>query len=406
MTWEDRTACADLRRLVEAESKTGDLPALRHCAAVLSEIGSRILGPAAQARTVDSPAGPILQWRIGAPPWNVGLIGHYDTVHPVGTLAEWPFTVEGMVARGPGVHDMKAGILTILYGVAAAMAADPAGLDGIVIHLCPDEEEGSRWSRGELAALRDAGLRVAAVFEGDDTSGGSVVTQRKSGLWVDVRFSGRSAHGSRPELGSNALLALADYTARLPGLADPVLETTVVPTRAASGTAINTVPEASVLTVDCRTITQAEQDRVLAGLSALGTSVAGVGIEVTILHMFPPMDSVMSAPVYRALREAAESAGLNPPRNAGGNGISDASHLSAMGVWVIDGLGPTGGGDHSDEEWVDLASMKERIALTAAAIPALSRVARAAPAPGADESPWPRDQVQAQHDRRSANVVA
>jgi glutamate carboxypeptidase len=361
---------ADLRRLVEAESTTGDLPAVRRCARVLTGIGDRLFGPAARRSVIESAAGPIVQWRFGAPPWRLGLIGHYDTVHAVGTLAAHPYCEVGDVARGPGVHDMKGGLVAMLSGAATALTADPGSLDGVVVHCAPDEENGSSRSRPALAAMRRDGLRVAAVYEGTDPGGG-VVTSRKGGLWVEVTFSGRGAHGSRPEEGANALPALAEYLAWLPALADASVGTTVVPTRAHAGTAINAVPGRAVLTVDCRTVTQAEQDRVLAALTRRRPSTRGVDAEVAVLHRFPPMTTAASASAYAALRAVARSAGLDEPPGVMGTGVSDASHLSAMGVRVVDGLGPVGGGDHSPAEWVSLASVAERARLTALAVPAL-----------------------------------
>jgi glutamate carboxypeptidase len=366
---------ADLRTLVAAESKTGDLIAVDRCARVLATIGSRLLGPAARLTMTPTAAGPVVQWRFGRAPWRLALVGHYDTAHPAGTLSSFPYEELPGLVRGPGTHDMKAGVLTILYGCAALLRDDPAALDGVVIHVCPDEEEGSVASMPALGGLIDDGLTTALVYEGADEHDG-LVTSRRGGLWVDVAFTGSDAHGSRPQDGANALQALAEFGAAIPSLADPARGTTVVLTRAIAGTTINTAPGRATLTIDCRTETAEEQQRVLDGLTAIYSRVPGVTHDIVVLHRFPPMAAAMSAPVYHTVSQAARRARLAVPAPRVGAGISDASHLSALGVHVLDGLGPRGGGDHSSAEWVDLASIATRIALTAAIVGPVGELAR------------------------------
>jgi glutamate carboxypeptidase len=348
----------DLERLVNRESKTGELAALTACAELLLDVGGAILGPRAVPLVTETIDGPVVQWRIGGPPYRVGLVGHYDTVHPLGSLVANPFRVDGDIVHGPGTFDMKAGILTLLHGVAEAPEQD-----GVLVHLCPDEEIGSPSSVELLRIAVADGLRHALVYEGAGPDG-AVYSQRKGGLWMRIRFNGRDAHASRPHEGLNALQAMGAAIMALPGLAAPALGTTVVPTQAAAGTAINTAPGTATLVVDCRALTADEHARVLGALEA----TAGPDADVEVMLRVSPFEDTSSQPVLAALARA----GLTVPGLAIGNGISDANHLAGLGIAVIDGLGPEGGLDHSPHEWVRIGSIADRVQLTAALLPALS----------------------------------
>jgi glutamate carboxypeptidase len=355
----------DLHRLVLLESKSGALVELTACAEALRTIGTRILG--AEPLWIDSRDGPILQWRLGSAPYEIGLIGHYDTVQPIGSGATMPFTDDGTVIKGAGTFDMKAGIVTMFYGAADAFSASSGGLRGLLIHCCPDEETGSHSSRPYLQKAVEDGLKLALIYEGAGPQG-AIYGSRKSCLWMEVTFKGRDAHASRAGEGSNALDALADFVVAARALADEAAGTTVVVTTAHAGTATNTAPGTATLTVDCRTITQAEQDRVLVGLQVLPDTIEGVTRTHEVQLLFPPMEPRSGGEAARYIQQVARDAGMPVPEITRGFGISDGSHLAGFGVAVVDGLGPLGGEDHSPHEWIDRASMLSRRALTAAAI--------------------------------------
>jgi glutamate carboxypeptidase len=367
----------DLRALVAMESKSGEMSALRSCADELARLGRRILGPTANLRLVDTADGPIVQWLIGRPPFRLAFVGHFDTVHPLGSAISFPFIVRDNVAKGLGTVDMKAGIVAMLYGIGEALRRDPQSVDGVLVHLCSDEELSSPSSRHVLAdAVRKDGVRVALVYEGGGGPEGALYTSRKGGLWVDVAFHGHNAHASRPHEGCNALAAMLRYGYHSTKFADAVALTTVEPTCAASGTAMNTVPDRAVLTIDCRTASDAEQTRVLDDLTALGATVEEVRVAVSVRNRVPAMPEDRTLRLYALIRETAHSHGHGIIPQTAGFGISDANHLAGMGVAVIDGLGPVGGEDHSPREWVDLVSMHARACLTADLIPAVQTFAR------------------------------
>ncbi|MFC4996265.1 M20/M25/M40 family metallo-hydrolase [Dactylosporangium cerinum] len=360
----------ELRRLVEAESKTNDLPAIVGCARVLSAVGTDILGSV--PLSVSTPHGPVLQWRFGSGPARVGLIGHYDTVHPAGSLEHFPFRIDGDRVSGPGTFDMKAGLLTMLHAAGAVRDKDPGGLDGVLLHCGPDEEVGSPSSKALLQEAVDDGMRAALVYEGA-APGGAIYESRRGGLWLKVVLSGRDAHASRAYEGANALHALADYVGRILDLAAPDLGTTVTATEAAAGTAINTAPGLASLTVDIRSATMSEQLRVLEAMTSMESAVPGVMVHVSVIQQVPPLELTQSRPALESIREAVTLSGMQWPGVATGMGISDANHLSLMGVAVVDGMGPVGGEDHSPREWVSASNILDRINLSASCIGVLRK---------------------------------
>lgn len=369
MTALDETALlADLERLVQAESKTGDYAALANCASVLIEIGDRLLAPHASGKTLDTDEGPIVRWTFGPSSPQVAMVGHYDTVFPTGVLKTFPFTIDGDVVRGPGTFDMKAGILTALYGCAEALRRNPRSLDGATLFCNPDEEDGSKASRAHLQALVDDGLSAALVFEGGSENG-DVCSSRMGGMWIKVTFTGKSAHGSQPHLGANALTAATRYLTQLESVADELPESTIVPTVLNAGDAINTVPASSSLTIDTRSATPESQQAVFDALSSIDLGMTGIQTRVTVLHRFAPMPHSASARLIEVMRNTCAAANLPIPGASLNMGITDANHLSAMGIEVLDGLGPRGGDEHSQGEWMSHSSMIERIQLASWLVP-------------------------------------
>ncbi len=187
----------DLRMLVEVESPSLDLDALAASAAMLSGIIERLLGSA--PTIVDSPTGPHLHWRGEGDP-RVLLVGHHDTVFPLGSLASRPFTVSAGQATGPGVFDMLGGIVQALHGLAALET-----LAGVEILISADEEVGSLGSR---ALIEERAVACGAVLVLEPSAdGGRLKTGRKGVGTFDVTVHGRAAHaGLEPEKGINALI--------------------------------------------------------------------------------------------------------------------------------------------------------------------------------------------------------
>jgi glutamate carboxypeptidase len=348
-----------LAALVSCESPSRDPAATTACARVAAQIGTAMLGQPPEE--LESGGRIHLRWRFG-PRCRVLLLGHLDTVWPLGTLARWPFEVQGDRVTGPGVFDMKAGVVQLL---AAASELDDR--DGIWVLLTCDEEIGSPTARPLIAeAIADA--QAALVFEGS-ADGGAIKTARKGVSGYTVRISGRAAHaGLEPERGINAAVEAAHQVLAISALADPAAGTTVTPTVVSAGTAANVVPASASVTVDVRAATSAEQDRVDTELRGLRPAVAGAALELEPAMSVPPMEADSSRELFALAGQAAAELRLPPLRDAQVGGGSDGNFTAAAGIPTLDGLGAVGGNAHAEGEWASLAAMQERAALAAGLI--------------------------------------
>jgi glutamate carboxypeptidase len=348
---------ADLGRLVNIESPSHDVAAITASAhAVAALIGDRL---GSEPELVDGAAGPHVRWRAGGTP-RVLILGHHDTVFPRGTLAVRPFTVADGKATGPGVFDMKGGIVTAIHAVAAL-----ADRDGVELLLTCDEEVGSLTSR-QLIEERAAACGRALVLE-PAADGGALKVGRKGVGMYDVAVTGRAAHaGLEPEKGVNALVEAAHQVLAITSLARPRLGTTVTPTVASAGTAENVVPAAALIRVDVRVSSLDEAERVDKDIGALAPVDVRATISVSGGVNRPPMQEAASAGLFAVAQQAALDAGVGPIDGVSVGGGSDGNFTAALGIPTLDGLGVRGGGAHADHEWVDVASLPERAALLAA----------------------------------------
>jgi glutamate carboxypeptidase len=353
------TLLDDLAALVEVESPSSDPAACIACADVLAAIGNERLGVAAER--IDAGGSPAVVWRFGGPT-RVLLVGHLDTVWPLGTLTELPFRVDGDRATGPGVFDMKAGLV---QGIAALASLDE--LDGVTFLVTSDEEIGSPSSR-LLIEAEARGAAAALVLE-PSAEGGALKRARKGVSMYSLRLEGRAAHaGLEPEKGVNALVELSHQVLALGAIARPDIGTTVTPTVARAGSAINVVPEEAIVDVDVRCAFPEEQGRVDAAIRAL-VPVTSASITVTGGPNRPPLPSSSSA----ALLERAGRLATFPISAVEVGGGSDGNFTAGVGTPTLDGLGAVGDGAHARHEWTDLAAMPGRIQLVAALVDELLR---------------------------------
>ncbi|MEY4162116.1 MAG: hypothetical protein RI939_845 [Actinomycetota bacterium] len=361
---------ADLSVLVEAESPSRDVDRLTVHARLVSGMMVRLLGSAPDL--VASPVGPHIHWRGGGEP-RVLILGHHDTVHPAGTLAARPFSVTGGIAAGPGVFDMKAGIVQAIHAVAAL-----ADRSGVEILLSSDEEIGSRESR---ALIEERALACGAVLVLEPSAdGGALKTGRKGTGTFEVRVRGRASHaGLEPEKGINSLVELANLIPQIVAIADTSRGTTVTPTVASAGTADNVVPENASCFVDVRVAVPEEKPRVEAAMAALRGSVPGTEIEVLGGIGRPPMHESAAAVLMGIAAQVAAEAGIENLDGVVVGGGSDGNFTAAVGVQTLDGLGAVGGGAHSADEHVVVAEMPHRAALIAGLCQRLSSMASRLP---------------------------
>ena len=305
---------------------------------------------------------------------RVLMIGHTDTVFDPGTVAERPFRIDGGRALGPGVSDMKGGLLTGFFAVEILLEA---GFDGFgrITYVCnPDEEIGSPFSRAHIQELAKE-ADVAFVLEGARENG-DIVSSRKGVSDYTIEIVGRAAHaGVEPERGRSAVLEAAHKTVALQALNGRWPGVTVNVGAVHGGTRPNVVPERCTLEVDVRSpeeetlrAAEAEVERI-----ANEHTVPDVDVRMTGSGWHRPMEKKKGGAELAALAiEIAAELGF-PLEDAATGGASDANTTAAAGVPTLDGLGPIGGDDHGPKEWVDLTSVVPRVTLLAGLVSRLGR---------------------------------
>ncbi|OEU88241.1 2-dehydropantoate 2-reductase [Streptomyces abyssalis] len=297
------------------------------------------------------------------------LLAHYDTVWPTGTLARWPFRRDGEKITGPGVFDMKAGLVQAVW---ALRALDALGLPrpACTLMLNGDEETGSLASSDAIVA-EASGSRAALVFEA--AAGGAVKTARKGVGLFRLTVDGVEAHaGLDPAAGASAVEEAAHQVLRLGALSDPVAGTTVNVGVLHGGTRSNVTAGQAVADFDIRVASTAEQKRMEAALSSLCPVNPRTKVTVTGEWNRPVFERTPQvAHLYALARACAGPLGLDLRETSVG-GASDGNFVLAAGVPVLDGLGAVGGGAHARTEHTTVGGMTERAALTAGVLAAFA----------------------------------
>ena len=352
-----------VRTLVEVESPSADIDACRSCVSSAATLVETWLG--SPARVEDHRGRPVLRWGPDHP--RVLLLGHLDTVWPVGTLERIPWAVDDDRMRGPGVFDMKTGVVQAM-GAIALLGLDDSS--GVGLLLTTDEEIGSGCSRG---VIEDAARDAEAVLVLEPSVEGELKTARKGTSWYVVQITGRAAHaGLDPERGINALVEAAALVSDAVTWARPDLGTTVTPTTARAGVTDNTVPDQAVIGIDVRAWSAEEQQRIddLArgwrpAHPEAGVAIVGGGINR------PAMEESAGAGLARLSEQCAADLGIAPIGSRAVGGASDGNFTAAMGIPTLDGLGAVGDGAHAEHEWASATALPERTALVAALVSAI-----------------------------------
>ena len=293
------------------------------------------------------------------------LIGHMDTVFDPGTAAARPYRSDGRRAWGPGVTDMKAGLLAGLHAIGALheVGVHPA----VTFVANPDEEIGSPFStpviRG-LASHHDAVLVLECA-----RANGDIVSARKGIADYHLTYLGRAAHaGVEPEKGRSAVLEAARQVVALHALNGRWPSVTVNAGVIHGGTRPNVVAERCELQVDLRAATTEAFEAAAEEIARLASNPADPDVRVDLQQVagHPPMEkSAASARLVDLAVGVAGELGF-AVRDAATGGASDANTTAALGIPTVDGLGPIGGDDHSVDEWLDLESLGSRTTLLAA----------------------------------------
>lgn len=368
-------ALDDLRMLVELETPSSQPAALADAARAIARwLGERLDGVDSRLVEHDGLGPTIVATVPGDGAGRLLMVGHYDTVWPLGTIDEIPFSRVDGVLRGPGVLDMKAGLVTLVHALRAVQASG-APSPAITILLNGDEELGSPASR---AVILDEGRAADAALILEPGIGWEIKAERKGSGVLTIEAEGVEAHaGNDPERGVSAIHALAAVVLELAAAADPAAGTTVNVGAIRGGTARNTVAGRASCDVDLRATSRAEMDRIDAVLERLHEVAAPATLRVAGGWTRPPLRRTPENEALLALAQRVAAAVRAPLGERSVGGGSDGNLLSDAEVAVLDGLGASGAGPHARSEHVLEADVLDRIALVAGIVVAVGEAAAA-----------------------------
>ncbi len=346
----------DLMMLVKHEACSSDIEGLCKVREVLAELIEKRLGIVPEVLEVSSKRHVLYaESQKGDHP--ILLMGHYDTVHPSGKL---PIVLEGNVFKGPGVLDMKAGLVQGIWAVKALQDLHIETSAPVHLMYNGDEEIGSRDSK-EILQDKAKDALCALILE-PGVENGDVKTGRKGAMACDIVIFGKASHaGNHPEEGINAILEMAHQTIELQKLNDNDEGTTVNVGKIAGGTVSNVVPDRCEITVDLRYKTIAEKQRIKEAIESIPLFVEGTKREIRFSDGSNPLEeSEGNMKLYELAKECAASFGLEMGYQFVG-GASDGNRISHLGIPILDGLGAVGRGIHALDEQINLEVYMKRI---------------------------------------------
>ena len=351
-----------IEALVAIESPSDDPAAVNLCGAELAsrltELGATI------TRASSSTAGDHLRASFGTGDRQVLLLGHFDTVWPVGQLERMPLKRDGGKLCGPGVFDMKAGIGLATLATRALMAQAALDRARIVMLWTSDEEIGSITSRAMIETEARKSEAVL-VFE-PSLPGGALKTSRKGVGQFELVVRGISAHaGLDPGKGVSAIHELARQVLAIERIQDLDRGVSVNVGIVQGGSRANVVAAEARATVDARAVTIADADAIDRTLKSLAPVLTGTSLEVIGGFDRPPLErSAAVVRLYEMARGIAREMGIDLHEGSAGGG-SDGNFTAALGVPTLDGLGAVGDGAHAIHEHVEIDALASRAALIA-----------------------------------------
>jgi glutamate carboxypeptidase len=301
----------------------------------------------------------------GRPSGQILVLGHLDTVYPLGTLRKTPFRISAGRAWGPGTFDMKAGLALALTAVDALKSLRLRPSKRIVCFWNSDEEIDSESSRRLIereAKQSDAVLVLEPAFGRE----GALKTARKGVGTAEIIVTGRSAHaGLDPQAGVNAVHELALQVERLMKMNDPARGITVQVTVVAGGTVSNVVPDTARAQMDLRVKDVTDQAPLERSLRSLRPILPGAQIQIRGGINRPPLERAAGVvDLFRRAQALMHEIGV-PLQESSAGGGSDGNFTAALGIPTLDGLGAVGNGAHSPREHVVIRSLPERATLLA-----------------------------------------
>ena len=361
-----------IEALVAIESPSDDAAAVNRCAGELSSRLQAIGGSV--TRVPSATAGDHVRASFGSGSRQILLLGHIDTVWPIGQLATMPIRREGGRLYGPGVFDMKAGVTLGVLATRAVLERD--GLDGCRITMLwtADEEIGSATARALIEA--EASKSEAVLVLEPSLPGGGLKTSRKGVGQFELVVRGVSAHaGLEPEKGISAVRELARQILAIDDLQDLPRGVTVTVGLVQGGTRSNVVPAEARATIDARAVTRADAQGIVERLKGLAAKpfIDGTSIEVTGGFDRPPLERTADVVrLFEMAKQAAAEVGVKLSEGSAGGG-SDGNFTAALGVPTLDGFGAIGDGAHALHEHVEIESLFPRAATIAGVIRSLAR---------------------------------
>jgi glutamate carboxypeptidase len=360
-----------LRAFTLAESPSTEKAAADHCAEIIaaewrkSELAVSLIPQTSRGNHIRVEWKPKSAKSAG----QLLVLGHYDTVYGTGTLEKMPFRVDGEKAYGPGVFDMKAGIVQSLFALNALQQTNTRVEKQIVFLWTSDEEVGSQSSRELLEA---EARRSDAVFVMEPSLGpkGLLKTARKGVGEAELIVHGKASHaGLAPEEGINAVHELALQIAKMRRWNDTRRGVTVNANIIQGGTRTNVIAERARAVIDLRALKSSDMRRIEKKLRSLKPMLRGAKLEMRGGFSRAPMEPKVSAALFWRASKLASEMGVKLGECTAGGG-SDGNLTAALGVPTLDGLGAVGGGAHSAHEHIFVKKMPERAAILAALLAA------------------------------------
>jgi glutamate carboxypeptidase len=358
-----------LQEMVGMESPSFDKPLIDK---FVKFAGSRFaaIGGEVEFATMEKFGDHLIARFPGRSSERILLLGHTDTVWPAGEITKRPFKVDKGRAFGPGVFDMKAGIVLMWLAIDALRKVHGNLSKSLTVLLVSDEEIGSNSSR-RLTESEASACRAVLVLE-PSLPGGALKTARKGIGTFTVKAVGRAAHaGIDPGSGINAIEEISRQIIKLQGLNDVIRGTTVTVGLVQGGIRSNVVPAEAAAEVDIRITSNEEAERITKLIKTLSPELPNARLEIRGSINRPPMERTSeTSRLFQLAQKVATNLGFTLQEGSTG-GASDGNFTSALGIPTLDGLGAVGGGAHAVDEWVDIESLPRRAALIAGLILAI-----------------------------------
>ena len=358
---------ATLRRFVTSESPSLEKAAADHCCGLIAEewwkLDARVERLAQKHRGDHVRVTCPMDSRQAA--GQILVLGHYDTVYSVGTLAKMPFRISSGKAYGPGTFDMKAGIVQALFALQVLRQSSVAPRKRVVFLWTSDEEIGSESSR---KLIETEARRSDAVFVLEPSFGprGLLKTARKGVGQAELIVHGRASHaGLAPREGINAIHELAQQLSRIEKWNDHQRGVTINADIIEGGTRTNVIAERASAVLDLRALHISHMRNLERRLYALRPIHRGARLEIRGGFDRPPLERKVSAVLFARAKSLSKQMNLSLGECTAGGG-SDGNFTAALGIPTLDGLGAVGDGAHSAHEHVIINTMPARAALLAA----------------------------------------